>query len=177
MLPTRAPARVLDLARHGDRPAVRTSDEELTYLDLADRAAGVADRLGPTRRLVLVEGSNRLDSLVAYLGALTAGHVVLLADPGRDHAELLERYDPDVVLTTDEWVERRDGTAHDLHPDLSLLLSTSGSTGSPKLVRLSESNLVANATAIADSLGLTPEDREAHQRELLAHYGTADWDA
>ena len=29
------------------------------------------------------------------------------------------------------------GTAHDLHPDLALLLSTSGSTGSPKLVRLS----------------------------------------
>ena len=41
-----------------------------------------------------------------------------------------------------------------LHPDLALLLSTSGSTGSPKLVRLSHDNLVSNAKAIASYLGL-----------------------
>jgi long-subunit acyl-CoA synthetase (AMP-forming) len=33
---------------------------------------------------------------------------------------------------------------------LALLLSTSGSTGSPKLVRLSAENLQANAEAIAE---------------------------
>ena len=37
------------------------------------------------------------------------------------------------------------GATDDLHPDLALLLSTSGSTGSPKLVRLSHDNLAANA--------------------------------
>lgn len=36
-----------------------------------------------------------------------------------------------------------------LHPDLSLLLSTSGSTGSPKLVRHSYSNLEANAKNVS----------------------------
>ena len=72
--------RVLDLAAHGERLAVRTAEEELTYLDLADRVGQVADRLGTTRRLVLVEGRNTLPALVSYLGALTAGHVVLLVD-------------------------------------------------------------------------------------------------
>lgn len=171
LLPTRTPTRVLALARHGDRAAVRTTDQELSYRELADRAGEVGRRLGPTRRLVLVEGANTIDSLVAYVGALTAGHVVLLTDPGRDHSELVERYDPDVLITTNAWMERRDGTTHDLHPDLSLLLSTSGSTGSPKLVRLSETNLVANATAIADSLSLTADDRAITSLPLHYCYG------
>ena len=167
----RTQGRVLDLSAHGERLAVRTDEEELTYLDLADRVGQVAARLGTTRRLVLVEGRNTLEGLVGYLGALTAGHVVLLADPGRDHAELVDRYDPDVLLTEHGWDERRDGTTHELHPELALLLSTSGSTGSPKLVRLSESNLVANAAAIADSLHLTEHDRAITSLPLHYCYG------
>src|SRR3546814_1915861 len=45
----------------------------------------------------------------------------------------------------------------DLHPDLALLLSTSGSTGLSRWVRLSASNLDANATAIARSEEHTSE--------------------
>ena len=35
--------------------------------------------LGPTRRLVLIEGANRPEALTAYLAALLHGHVALLA--------------------------------------------------------------------------------------------------
>lgn len=168
---TRTPARVLDLAAHGERLAVRTPEESLTYAELADRVGSMAARLGDTRRLVMVEGSNTLDGLVGHLAALTAGHVVLLTDPGRDHGALVDRYDPDVLLAGTDVAERRDGTAHDLHPDLALLLSTSGSTGSPKLVRLSEGNLVANAAAIADSLALTADDRAITSLPIHYCYG------
>jgi acyl-CoA synthetase (AMP-forming)/AMP-acid ligase II len=64
-------------------------------------------------------------------------------------------YDPDVIARLDGVLtERRPGTKHDLHPELALLLSTSGSTGSPKLVRLSAVNLQANAQAIAEYLAI-----------------------
>ncbi len=62
-------------------------------------------------------------------------------------------------------------SAHDLHPDLALLLSTSGSTGSPKLVRLSRDNVASNAEAIADYLGLTPADRAITALPLHYCYG------
>lgn len=164
------PSRVLDLARFGDRTALHTTDGPLTYAELADRVAAFADRLGPTRRLVLVEGRNSVESLTAYLAALTHGHVVLLSPPGRPARRLAEAWDPDVVVA-DRLRERRPGTAHDLHPDLALLLSTSGSTGAPKLVRLSHDNLVANAASIADYLRLTADDRAITSLPLHYCYG------
>ena len=62
-------------------------------------------------------------------------------------------------------------SAHDLHPDLALLLSTSGTTGSPKLVRLSRANVASNAAAIADYLALTPADRAITALPLHYSYG------
>ncbi len=165
-----APPRVLDLAAFGDRPAVHTASGSLSYAELAGRVDDVAARLGDTRRLVLVEGANTLESLTAYLAALTHGHVVLLAPPGRPARLLVEAWDPDVVAG-DRLLVRREGTVHDLHPDLALLLSTSGSTGSPQLVRLSHDNVRSNAGAIADYLRLTAEDRAVTSLPLHYCYG------
>ena len=47
---------------------------------------------------------------------------------------------------------------HVLHSDLKVLLSTSGTTGSPKLVKLSERNLLTNAEAIAAYLPISNTD-------------------
>lgn len=46
-----------------------------------------------------------------------------------------------------------------LHPNLALLLTTSGSTGSPKLVRQSQENINANTASIVEYLKLTKEER------------------
>jgi acyl-CoA synthetase (AMP-forming)/AMP-acid ligase II len=145
----------------------------VTYADLADRVRDVADRLGPTRRLVLLGGANRVDAVVGYLAALAGGHPAILVpgdNPG-NFASVVRAYDPDVVLADGRLEERRAGTAHDLHPDLALLLSTSGSTGSPKLVRLSHENLTANAAAIADYLAIRPTDVAATTLPMHYCYG------
>ncbi|MFC7547980.1 AMP-binding protein [Plantactinospora sp. GCM10030261] len=167
---------VRGLAAHGTRPALITGEGTVSYRELADRVAATARRLGPERRLVQVVGGNTVQALVAYLGALAGGHAVLLVpDGGGSAAALAAAYDPDVILrpATGSWLidERRPGTAHDLHPDLALLLSTSGSTGSPKLVRLSAANLTANAEAIADYLGIRPDDRAATTLPMHYCYG------
>ncbi|MGZ5400966.1 MAG: AMP-binding protein, partial [Nocardioides sp.] len=162
--------RVLDLARFGDRPAIHLPGETVTYAGLAGRVDAYAARLGDTRRLVLVQGANTIESLTAYLAALTHGHGVLLAPPGRPTHQLAHAWNPDVIAG-DRLDVRREGTAHDLHPDLALLLSTSGSTGSPKLVRLSHDNLRSNAASIADYLALTAEDRAITSLPLHYCYG------
>jgi long-chain acyl-CoA synthetase len=54
---------------------------------------------------------------------------------------------------------------------LALLLSTSGSTGEPRLVKLSLSNLHANAASIAECLALTPEERPITTLPIHYSYG------
>jgi acyl-CoA synthetase (AMP-forming)/AMP-acid ligase II len=165
------------LAAHGDRTAVITRDGALSYRDLAARVDAAARRLGSERRLVLLAGANEIESIVFYLAALAAGTPVLLA-PGDNPASLeslVAAYDPDVVVSAvgGDWLldERRAVSAHALHPDLALLLSTSGSTGSPKLVRLSHGNVQANAESIADYLGIRSTDRAATTLPMHYCYG------
>ena len=159
-------------------PPCTPRPECVSYAELSDRAADLAGEvLGSTRRLVLIEGANTPEAVSAYLAAVQHGHVALLVPQGRPAQlqQMVDAYDPDVVLhhADDRWLadRRRRGTAHDLHPDLALLLSTSGSTGSPKLVRLSHDNLRSNAASIASYLRLTPDDRAATSLPLHYCYG------
>ncbi|MGX1791567.1 AMP-binding protein [Microbacterium sp. NPDC055312] len=173
-----SPATSVDLIG-GDRTAVAlcTDDGDVTYGELADLAARVRDELGTTRRLVLLEAANTVPALAAYLGALAGGHPVLLAPGGDDESAvrtremLIERFDPDVVAAPSGLRPRREGTAHTLHDELALLASTSGSTGSPKLVRISAHALLSNAAAIAEYLRLDATDRAITTLPLHYCYG------
>ncbi|WP_137148072.1 AMP-binding protein [Mycolicibacterium sp. CR10] len=158
------------LRRHGDRVAVLTGSQQLTYSELADRVETAAHALGERRRLILLETRNDIRTLVHYLGALAGHHVVLPVPRGRDHTGIIAAYRPDVVIDG-TGVHVRPGGGHVLHDDLALLMSTSGSTGSPKLVRLSRANLIANAKAIARYLGIRETDRAATTLPMSYCYG------
>ncbi|MDO5712781.1 MAG: AMP-binding protein, partial [Micrococcales bacterium] len=148
--------------------------QHISYAELGARVDGRAEELGATRRLVFLEVSNDVESVVTYLACLQAGHPVLLAAPGdaAKHPDLFERYRPDVVQAKGgAWRELFPGSRHDLHPDLAVLLSTSGSTGSPRLVRLSQRNLTENAASIAEYLQLRPTDRGITTLPLNYCYG------
>lgn len=164
------------LRAYGDRVAVVTPKETISYAELDERVGALAARLGTDRRLVLVGAANAVEPLIAYLAALQAGHPVLLVPGDNDAtaAALAGAYDPDVVIAAhDGWAihERHARSAHNLHPDLALLLSTSGSTGSSKLVRLSRQNLQANADSIADFLEITAHDRAITTLPMQYCYG------
>ena len=167
---------VSGLAEHGSRTALIAGTAVISFSQLAAVVAETADRLGRVRRLVMIEGSNDVDTVVTYLGALAGGHAVMLvADDERRRDDLVSAYGPDVLAARDgaEWslVEHCRGTTHDLHPDLALVLSTSGSTGSPKSVRLSHTNLQSNAEAIVDYLGLSAADRAITTLPIQYCYG------
>lgn len=154
---------------------------------LVDRAAAMLGQLGPRKLLFLLTG-NRLGCLVAYLACLRSGQVALLLPEGISD-ELLEgltrHYQPDWLIRgagaspadiplagTDLFMQAADaGGSVSLHPELTLLLSTSGTTGSPRLVRLPTRALNANARAIASYLGLGPGERAITVLPMSYSYG------
>ena len=89
---------------------------------------------------------------------------------GGDHEAVIHTYAPGVIVR-DGVLEHRHGPTVHMHPKLAMLMSTSGSTGSPKLVRLSQANLCANAESIAQYLDIgKPTGR---QRLCRCHTATA----
>ncbi|HVV24257.1 MAG TPA: AMP-binding protein [Pseudonocardiaceae bacterium] len=128
-------------------------------------------------------------AILRYLAALRADRAVALLDPAQPYGALIDRFRPAAVLGADwlevppagylnitidpageAWVrDSVDGVAP--HPDLAVLLPTSGSTGNPRLVRLSADAISANAAAIADVLGIGPDDIAPTSLPLHFSYG------
>ncbi|MDR3625618.1 MAG: AMP-binding protein, partial [Ignavibacteriaceae bacterium] len=57
------------------------------------------------------------------------------------------------------------------HPDLAVLLSTSGTTGSPKLVKLTYDNIQANAESIAQYLGIDKNEKPITSLPMSYSFG------
>lgn len=167
--PTPAPL-IAHLASFGERRALVTAEETVTYADLARRVERAAAAYAGGRRLVLITPGNDIDSVVDYVAALAADQAVLVSSPTAAPG-LAEAYEPDVVVGRGGPERRGADSRHDLHPDLALLLSTSGSTGSPKLVRLTRDGVLANAAGIAESLGIRDTDLAATTLPLHYCYG------
>tara|TARA_S200000501_G_scaffold333082_1_gene336236 strand:- start:505 stop:1608 length:1104 start_codon:yes stop_codon:yes gene_type:complete len=60
---------------------------------------------------------------------------------------------------------------YSIYKDLSLLLPTSGTTGSPKCVRLSYSNIYSNTVAICSSLNISSSDKVITTLPMSYSYG------
>jgi acyl-CoA synthetase (AMP-forming)/AMP-acid ligase II len=156
-----------------DAPAVIDGDRVVTYAELRARVGARLEELAlAPRSLVVLKAVNSAESVTTYLALLAGDHVPLLAGEHADRLAATWAADALIDVANGVRVERSlQPTDRFLHPDLALLLSTSGSTGSPKLVRLSHDNLVSNAAAIGSYLGLDAADRGITSLPLHYCYG------
>jgi acyl-coenzyme A synthetase/AMP-(fatty) acid ligase len=135
---------------------------------VAERAAAMAGR----KSLVFCRCATDARTVVDYLAALEAGHAVAMVDAALAPEQLdalCHRYEPGLVLGPDGAQERKSHTR--VHEDLALLLSTSATTGSPKLVRLTLAAVQDNAVSIALYLELGPEERAIASLPFHYSYG------
>jgi acyl-CoA synthetase (AMP-forming)/AMP-acid ligase II len=163
-----------------------SGDSFLLYRDLVRRVRAVAERLaGLGGPLTFLFGRNDIPTTIVSLAAFAARAPVALfrADLARDRAlDLVARYRPGLVIGIEPGTPAAPAEGFGLaawslpeasatHPDLALLLSTSGSTGSPRLVRLSRTAVEANAAQIVEALRIAAEDRAALPLPLSYSYG------
>jgi acyl-CoA synthetase (AMP-forming)/AMP-acid ligase II len=164
-------------------------------LDLARAIASEQKRVA-----FLLCGVNS-ETIVGLLAAAAAGHATALVDPSVSEdvlTGLIQVYQPELILgprgsgeklpgiSNDratvnsaqsragvvEWIVRQsDPSFPPIDPALQLLLSTSGTTGSQKYVRLSRDAVVANARQIAEALHIDEESVGIAHLPLHYSYG------
>ena len=157
----------------------RPRDQAVTYAELAARVDAVAARLGHRppagagRRRQRRRPAGRATSARWRPGTRSCSSRRGSAPPALGRGVRPGRRAwPTAVL---QRAPRR-GSAHDLHPDLALLLSTSGSTGSPKLVRLSPATCRPTPSRSPTYLGIRadrPRGDDAAAALLLRPVGAA----
>lgn len=169
--------------------------ERLTYEELATTAVSFAKAV-PQKGLLFCLCENRIGSLVGYIACMENHIPIVLLDGSKDLSVLLnlvEIYQPEYIWSETDNVGEIGGDTifnyatyslqkmqydveiekPDINPKLALCLTTSGSTGSPKFVRLSAKNVLANAESIAEYLEIDEKERPVTSLPSYYSYGVS----
>ncbi len=152
-----------------DKEKIALIDSEGTHVSYGDIVtfSSLLKEFVSERALIFILNNNSAGAAIGYLGVMI-NRVVPLIIPASMDSELLsgliETYHPKYLWQPKEMIKDDEKVVFEafeygllltgyespmLHKDLSLLLTTSGSTGSPKLVRHSYKNLEEQAKNIA----------------------------
>ncbi len=147
-------------------------------------------KLIPERSLVFSLCRNQIGSLMGYVAFLASKNVPLLLNADLDIellTYLLNTYQPNYLWVPTDICANFDGEILmseygytlfsyskkqiSIYPELALLLTTSGSTGSPKLVRQTYLNIEENAKSIMTYLELDDTERPITMLPMNYTYG------
>ena len=175
-----------------DNTAVITENgQKISYAELNAACQNLAHKINK-RCLVFNMCKNEIGSLIGYVGFLNNKIVPLMLSADLDSILLtnfIETYKPSYINLPDAMAENFPGfekiysnfgytllktkfnQEFELNDELALLLTTSGSTGSPKLVRQSYKNIIANTKSIVEYLKLDEKERPITTLPMNYTYG------
>ena len=180
-----------EFSAFSNRTALLSEERTVTYRELGEEAERIAVCV-PPRSLVFLLARNSLAAIAGYVGFLQHGIVPVMIDAALDEdllAALIAAYRPTYawipaermasfqrgheILRQEDYVllDLEEKSPFPLHDDLALLMTTSGSTGSPKLVRQSYENLHANTESIVNYLDIHEDERGVTNLPLHYVYG------
>jgi len=175
------------LTQHGDNICLITKREKFSYNDVNNICTTIEKKvLSPEKQLIVIKAKNNIETIIGYLSFLRANHTVIMLDAFMDKEffqNIIKKYKPNLI-----WEEKSESLNYvvgyknyglrienldklSLHPNLSLMLSTSGTTGSPKMVKLTKKNLYANCNSIVEYLNIDKYHRVITNLPLFYSYG------
>lgn len=184
--------KIWDLSKYANNTAmIDENGQQLTYSQLNANAQALAEFIG-RRCLVFSLCRNEIGSVLGYVAFVNNGIVPVQLNSHLEAGlleDLLAAYEPSYLWVPKDQIELFPTmeevwssynycllkTGYDkeykLNDELALLITTSGSTGSPKLVRQSATNLLDNATSIAEYLKLDETERPITTLPMNYVYG------
>ena len=184
--------RIWEFEQFGKSTAVEDEyGSRITYDVLDSEASALAEKIG-RRCLVFAFCRNESGSVLGYVSFMNHGIVPVMLNSHLEESllkNLLAAYEPAYLWVPEEQARQFPGmeTVHKaydyvllkteyerespLYDELGLLITTSGSTGSPKLVRQSYTNVLDNAKSIAEYLKLDATERPITTLPMNYVYG------
>ena len=182
-----------DLEKYKENVAlIDDGNQSLSYLQLKEESEKISGCIG-SRDLIFVLCRNAIGCVLGYVGFLNASIVPVMLSgeiPEEQLLELLKLYTPNYLWIPSEHKIRGYETEiiyekygykllkstgnpnkANMYDELALLLTTSGSTGSPKFVRQSYDNILANAKSIVSYLELNETERPITTLPMNYTYG------
>lgn len=187
---------MFDFNKYTNNIAVITDrNDQLTYAQLAEETEHFHKAI-PSKSFMFILCENVIGSLVGYVACITKHIPAVLLDGSKD-SELILRliaiYHPEYLWIPSRRTAEFGGktiyqygnfslqmmkyendftpSQKEINPELLLCLTTSGSTGSPKLVRLSLENLKSNAESIAEYLHIDDNERPVTTLPMYYSFG------
>ena len=175
----------------GDSAALITEDKIISYNQLADLSSSIGDAINKRCHIFLL-ATNSPDSIAGYIACLNKKVVPIMIDAELDISamkNLAEIYRPDFlflpktlreffsnceeIFSTENYLllATGDKNFYSLNDELALLMTTSGSTGSPKFVRQSYKNILSNTKSIIEYLELDKNSRAITNLPMSYVYG------
>ena len=167
----------IDQQKKSSPALVDNEGTRITYGELAEKMVEVGRNVEP-RSVIFILCKNTVGAMIGYLGFIENEAVPLNLSEKIDEAllnDLLDTYTPAYLWVPSEDAEKFTfetvcaafgytllKTGNDIYPvhdKLQFLMTTSGSTGSPKLVRYKKGNLEANAKNAAIAFGWSEKER------------------
>ena len=170
---------------------ITETNENITY-DTLHNYIGNFSKLIKKRSLIFLICKNNLESIIGYIGSIRTNNVVALINEKINIKllrTLIKKYGPDFIFLEKkekkkiknyisissffnyELIKSKKYIPKKLHIDLQQLISTSGSTGTSKFVRLSKKNVENNTKSIVKYLKINSKDNTITTLPMSYVYG------
>jgi acyl-coenzyme A synthetase/AMP-(fatty) acid ligase len=158
---------------------ISENNQKLTYSELIQNVNNIIRYLEDKKKLIFLLGQNNFESIIGYLSFIKKGYTVVFLDfKINDYflKKLISIYDPDYIFSEKHKLKNLKSFVYildqnsyrlykrkftkelPLNKDLMLMMTTSGSTGSPKFVRQSYENVASNTDSIIKYLNIKKSD-------------------
>ena len=163
--------------KYSKKIAIVDNNKKISYAKLIKHSKKLVKKI-EKRSLVFILGGNNYETIAYYVGLVRSKSVVVLVDQNLNDLflkNLVKKYKPNYIILPNKKkkiigynktsnflnyiaLKKKNNNKIILHEDLAILLTTSGSTGSPKLVRQSYKNYIDNSKNIIQELEINRKE-------------------
>ena len=175
-----------DIKQYGSSVALLEGGRSVSYDELSSLSSLIADKV-ESRSLIFCICENTVASVAGYFAFLQKKAVPVLLSHSIDsdlYKNLVDVYRPQYIWCPSDFsiekaclelkgykLIRTGSDAPAMDENLAIMLTTSGSTGSPKFVRQTYENIQSNTESIVEYLGIVKEDRAITTLPMNYTYG------